>query len=315
MQHLTKNLLILKKKIKMELIHVQQVPYDILKEERIDVLMLACYGKNENNTLISSFLVPAQRKIIFLFCDEEIQDEKFSEFEVLKFSTKASKDEIYKALNHFCQSHYDKNIKIVVDYTFMPKRVLGCIVSFLSLNDFFCQQLTVYFCYSNPPNINGPSLNTTSLEPILVYDNYKFNQRPIALIIEINDATTINLIEELQETFYPTTIYLFIPLEINTDALVKRFKNKITIQQILYTPTELEEIDNQLRHLCHKLRLEHRVVVVPLGTKTFSLVSFLINSRFPDVEVWQYGTCFGEKILDTGEKYIYKAILAEDYLE
>jgi len=44
------------------------------------------------------------------------------------------------------------------------------------------------------------------------------------------------------------------------------------------------------------------------------MVAFLINARYPDVEVWQYGSAFVEPSPTYGgDKFIYRAILSDDF--
>lgn len=229
------------KDFSMELIHVRQVPFEALSEERIDVLMLACSGTASSNSVLPSFLLPARRKIIIVFCDDDDRANFPDEAEILHFKTDTDISEIHDTLETLCHLYMGDNVKLMIDYTYMNKKVLGAIVSFLSINEFACKSLTVYFycAGSSLPDISQPSSDPI-LQPILLYENYKFNQRPIALIIELDDPSLFKNVNELYYTFCPAQTYFFIPSQLykmGSAAELKRFRESKIVD---YIPHDLE---------------------------------------------------------------------------
>ncbi|MGC8823654.1 MAG: hypothetical protein ACP5PZ_03545 [Bacteroidales bacterium] len=303
----------------MELVHVRQVPFESLSEERIDVLLLACSGKKDSNTVLPTFLLSARRKIIMVFCDEAINRADFpQEAEVVHFQTDTDINNIRDMLETLCHIYQGDNVKLVIDYTHMHKSILGAIVSFLSLNEFTCNRLTVYFyCAGN--SVPEPTLPSSGpvLQPILIYENYKFNQRPIALIVELNSLSMLEQVNELHHTFCPSQMYFFIPSELGYQSQTVKLERYKTAKTIEYNSQDIESLDETLRLLCRQLRLEYRVVVVSMGSKVFSMVAFLINARYPDVEVWQYGPAawVESPVAGSEDKYVYCAILSDDFIE
>lgn len=301
----------------MELVHVRQVPFEDLSQERIDVLMFACSGTMDVNAILPTFLIPARRKIILAFCNDPISNSAFpNDAEIIYFRHDDDISEIHQALENLCQTYKSDNIKLVIDYTFMQKRVLGAIVSFLSINEFTCNRLTVYFYCAETP-VNFQQSSETVLQPILLYENYKFNKRPIALIVELNSMSQIEHVKELYYTFCPVLAHFFIPSPILNQKGIESLEKFPTSKVVGYIPHDLELLDETLRQLCRQLRLDHRVVVVTMGSKIFSMVAFLINARYPDVEVWQYDVAtFTENWVEgKGEKFVYRAILSDDFFE
>jgi len=300
----------------MELIHVHQIPFEALSEERIDVLLLACSGTQNTNSVLPSFLLPARRKIIMVFCDEEINTANFpQDAEVVRFNTGADINEIHDTLETLCHLYQGDNVKLMIDYTYMNKKILGAIVSFLAINEFTCNCLTVYFYCAEAPAANNTLPPTEPvLQPILLYENYKFNQRPIALIIELNDTALFKNVNELYYTFCPAQAFFYVPVQMlkkDSRAELEHFRASKLVE---YLPNDLESLDENLRQLCRQLRLEHRVVIVSIGSKIFSMVAFLINARYPDVEVWQYGATFGESsAISNNSRLVYRAILSDDF--
>lgn len=303
----------------MELVHVRQVPFESLSEERIDVLLLACSGKKDPDTLLPTFLLSARRKIIMVFCDEAISRADFpQEAEVVHFQNNTDINDIRDTLETLCHIYQGDNVKLVIDYTHMHKSILGAIVSFLSLNDFTCNRLTVYFyCAGNSAPETILPASSPVLQPILIYENYKFNQRPIALIVELNSPGMLDHVNELHYTFCPAQTYFFIPSQLHSQSQMAKLGRYKATQTIEYNSLDIESLDETLRQLCRQLRLEFRVVVVSMGSKVFSMVAFLINARYPDVEVWQYGpTAWVESpVCSSEDKYVYRAILSDDFIE
>ena len=71
-------------------------------------------------------------------------------------------------------------------------------------------------------------------------------------------------------------------LETNKQLLEVLDKNNI----IQYDALNPEDINTMLTSKCLNLRLDHEVVIVPQGPKSFSLISSLLCLRYPDIKLW-----------------------------
>ncbi|MCX7985546.1 MAG: hypothetical protein N2662_01220, partial [Bacteroidales bacterium] len=268
-----------------------------------------------------SHIIPAIKKIVISFCDKKIDQSDFSvssDTEFLFLKTDADLNEIHAVLENLCRIYQGDNVRLVIDYTYMHKRILGAIVSFLTLNEFTCERLTVYFCCSElPVSELEQSSAEAVLQPILLYENYKHNQRPIALIVELNSLYLVGQVKELFYSFCPDKIFFYVSSHLEKRATRMALEHFPKSKIYEYNPRDMEKLDEDLRQLCRNLRLENRVVIVSMGSKIFSMVSFLINARYPDVEVWQYGYpgYIDTKELCEGNKYVFRAVLSDDFLE
>ena len=50
---------------------------------------------------------------------------------------------------------------------------------------------------------------------------------------------------------------------------------------------DLNSTIETVTNLILNLRLKSNIIIAPLGPKTFSLVSMLINAHYPDVDIWR----------------------------
>jgi hypothetical protein len=69
----------------------------------------------------------------------------------------------------------------------------------------------------------------------------------------------------------------------NNEKILKKLdKEKI----FKYPIKDLKETDALLTELCLELRLNHRVVLISMGPKPFTLSCLLLAVRYPDIHVW-----------------------------
>lgn len=72
-------------------------------------------------------------------------------------------------------------------------------------------------------------------------------------------------------------------IERNADIIERQGKGHM----IAYPFGNLKALDLQLESLCRELSEKYRVILAPLGPKPFSLVSLLLSTRLPMIDVWQ----------------------------
>jgi hypothetical protein len=102
----------------------------------------------------------------------------------------------------------------------------------------------------------------------------------------------------------------------NVMDLNKRLIRQVHEEHLFPYPVhDLEKTDHILTSLILKLRLTHHIIIVPLGPKVFALNSLLIQSRFPDIEVWDAGFeawVAARQIGTNGSPLIYKIEFSEE---
>lgn len=309
----------------MELVHAHQITFDELLNEKIDVLIAACGTETRSRYLFQLSHFSAKQKIALFFIERE-KDESYKEnenyfrnhgFTCYELTSSAS-GEIMAVLDTICKDTGAENIKLLVDYSSMTKMWYGTIISYFAFNELSYNNLIVYFSYT--PEHFFPDQAKRKLlpkpEPVAFNRPSVNDEKPLAIIIGLGyDEAKVNF---LCDFFKPNDVYFFLPNPSFDDnyTQMSRINNRNVLANVHsshlfnYPAKNLEEIDSKLTSLCLSLRLKHRVIMASLGPKTFSLASFLLNARYPDLEIWNI--CDSSHSLDlkpAGVPIVYKAVL------
>jgi hypothetical protein len=312
----------------MELVQANQIPFEELLKENIDILIAASSNETRSRHLVQLSNFNAQKKIAFLF--KENQDSIIHAENALFFREKGfecfelsgeSADEIVVLLEKICGEKQFDNIKLVVDYSSMSKMWYGTIISYFSYGEFDINKLTVYFCYT-PEYFVPPAAQKckpSNPEPVFSRPPSLNDNKPLALVIGLGYDE--GKAEFLCDFFKPDDVYFFLPNPSFDSKYTEeaKLKNKKLLSKVMsnhllnYTASNIEDIDDKLTALCLNLRLDYRTILISLGPKTFSLASFLLNARYPDVEVWNlYGIDNSLDLKPAGMPIVYKAILTNE---
>ncbi len=312
----------------MELVHAHQIPFEELLNENIDVLIAACGYDSRSSHLVQSINFNANKKIALLFREKhesyshEENENLFKEkgFECYELKSDSSA-EIMAILDTLCEGRKCENIKLVVDYSSMSKMWYGTIINYFAFNDLDYNNLVVYFCYT-PEHFVPPAAKKEKLskpEPVFVNMPSINENKPLALVIGLGyDESKA---EFLCDFFKPDDVFFFLPnpsFDENYTHIAKTNNRKILsdVQSnhlIQYPAKNIEEIDTKLTSLCLNLRLTSRIILISLGPKTFSLASFLLNARYPDIEIWSlYSVDNSFDLKPAGAPIVYKAILTNE---
>ncbi len=312
----------------MDFVHAHQVNFEELLKESIDVLVAACANDSRSSHLVQLSNFNASKKIALLFkensnlpanaASENIFVEKG--FECYKLHSD-SPSEIMAVLDTIFEGRTCEDVKLLVDYSSMSKVWYGTIINYFAFNELDYRNLIIYFCYT-PEFFVPPAARKKKLsKPVPVSLNRPSvnENKPLSLIIGLGHDETQT--EFLCNFFKPDDIYLFIPnpsFDENYTEIVK-INNKKIISNVHYTHVmhypakDIEEIDSKLTSLILNLRLKDRVIISSLGPQTFSLASFLLNARYPDLEIWNLSSV--DQAFDlqpTGLPVVYKAILTNE---
>ena len=312
----------------MELVHAYQIPFEELLKENIDILIAACSNESRSMHLVQLSNFNAQKKIAFLFKENNdsivhAQNAMFFKakgFECYELPGKSA-DEIGVLLETICCENRLGNIKLVVDYSSMSKMWYGKIINYFSYGEFDINKLTVYFCYTPEFFIPPAAQKFKSFipEPIVSKPPSVNDNKPLALVIGLGYQE--GKAEFLCDFFKPDDVYFFLPGQSIDSKYTEEVKliNKTLLSKVLsshilpYSALNVEEIDEKLTALCLNLRLDYRTILISNGPKTFSLASFLLNARYPDVEVWNlFGADNSLDLKPAGMPIVYKAVLINE---
>ncbi len=285
----------------MELINIEQIDPLHLGEIDFHFFIGASGFEKRCPYLVSNFAVKADRFIVLAFREKpndhqrKLNDDFFKErnYEVISVSG-AENVSLHKFLNPEATLNPSaKEINIIVDYSCMTKKWYASIISELVKNEEDKNVYNLFFSYT--PAVFRPEAKSRAFrlkESIPV--NKDVNQdkgKPVALIIGL--GTDKKKAEYIARNIkHQELVLMYADPAINREYVINLLQNNqdlinsVEIRNFINFPIHnLEKINRILVNLVLELRLNYKVVIAPVGPKVFTLVSLLISSRYPDVEV------------------------------
>ncbi len=283
----------------MELIHTYQISLEELKIEKIDCIIAAsgfhsrCTYLSENISLadISKHLVTYDDNDYIDFRKEN--ESVFIKLGFRPFMEKArSGKEIEKLLENVCRNNAFETLNILVDYSCMPKVWIATILDYISKNELPAHRINIFFSYTPKRFLPNIKKIVDFIGPIIEPKDLIKNDKNLTLIagLDNNHESIVRLARDIN----PSRIYAFVPEPAFDDAYTKSVikKNKPLLDKIghentiKYPAINQEVINSKLTSLCLELRLNSRIIIVPLGPKTFALTALLLSLRYPDIKLW-----------------------------
>lgn len=284
----------------MELDNTIQVPSENLQKQYFDAFIAVsgyesrcCYLANKVNTSE----IPIKIAIAYnelcesinrTYNDQRYLDLGFSFFHVSSREASA----LQEIFNLIFRKRDQKIFNILVDYSSMSKTWYNAILNYFSDLEDDYDKVNLWFCYS-PSEYTRSLQNGSDGVPDVPE---MFNNKPVALILGLGYETGLSqdlarkLNAEVTYAFYADPAYddryVKEVLE-NNNNLLKSISNKQIVRYPMY---DLNSINASLTQLCINLRLTHQIIIVPVGPKPFSLMSFILASRYPDIKLWRVST-------------------------
>lgn len=282
----------------MEVAHNYQISFDSLATEDIDVMIT--YPGNDTRSTFLAEQISEKIPVKSAFCRKESKPEKetatsFSKFFNMGFSLviidKDDNTEINKYLENTI-NNLDKNVvSILIDYSKMPGYWYGAIIGYFLENDLSIEKVQLFFSYSPAKYKKSLKKKFSSFGYIGPPDTPHRTNKPTALVVGLGYEK--NLAQTVFSEVKPKDVLAFYP----EDYTDKRFNDKLIKNntEILktirgdkiykYPITNTERTYSILSSVCLDLRIEHNVVIAPLGPKPFGLNSQLLSAQYPDIQV------------------------------
>jgi hypothetical protein len=285
----------------MELIHTCLIDHRELTHQKFDVIIAASGYQERCTYLMQNIKQKNNIRLLITFNEDNLKkvrslNEKY--FTDLGFTTvEASPDdskEINRILKKICSSFNTDELKILVDYSCMPKKWFAIILDYFMRNELSIKLLSIYFSYTPTEFILKKSSSSIKyFGPILNSDQHLPSSKPVSLIIGLGRSSDIAV--EVISKIKPERMFFFLPDpafdESYTDYIREsnsRIINMLPEDHLLtYPANDTDEINSQLTSLCLDLRLDSRVMILPHGPKTFALISLLLAARYPDIWLWE----------------------------
>ena len=279
----------------MELAHNCQINYNALENEYIDIVI---FTPNESFDYQVKIKVNHQVKRGISLCKIPVvnslihrNDNEFENNDVILID-EDYKDKISTVLSNSLRAAEKTDINILVDYTYMPSIWYSAIIGYFVENDLDLYKVQLYFSYSRSNAIpqvkrSRKRMDASRLSPV-VKDSRK---RPTALVLGLGQEKfqkeDIDYEVEADDTFafFPDSsgdISYSNTLMRNNTRILKRINTKKLFK---YPVSNTEMTYSLLSSVCLDLRLDHKVVIAPMGPKPFSLNCHLLAAQYPDIQV------------------------------
>jgi hypothetical protein len=284
----------------MEFSKAQQVGPETLENTLYDLFILASGYEQRTVYIPLTFDIKAVSKIALAFTERsrELSRKTNDEFLIKKgfrlipVSGEQNID-FNRILNEIPQKANGEHLNILVDYSCMTRVWYSGLINFIISDSSLKHDLTVHFSYT-PAKFND-SLNNSSVR---VQSRISYPSRrepdpakPAALVIGL--GLDQKLPEFILEKIKPSLLVLMYADPANDSKYIQRVlsnNNEIIfrteVRNLFSYPLEdLKKTNEILTDLCLSLRVKYNIVLAPVGPKILSLLSLLLASRYPDINV------------------------------
>jgi hypothetical protein len=286
----------------MELDNNIQISSEYLQKQHFDAFIAASGFESRGSYLlgkINTSEIP--NKVVLAYTEltstlfRQYNDDRFKELG-FTFYPVPPKDitSLKPLLDQICAKNKKETLDILIDYSCMTKIWYNGILAYFSDLEESYTKVNLWFCYSPSEYVKGSSNVSNKF-----FDNEvpsSTGNKPIGLLLGLgyesgrSEELARKLKAQVTFAFYADPAYderyVKEVLE-NNQALFKMIsRDKI----IKYPIFDLNSINDTLTQLCIKLRLTHQLVLAPIGPKPFTLMCFVLATRYPDIKIWKVAT-------------------------
>jgi len=314
----------------MELDSSIQVSIEQLQKQNFDAFIAVSSYESRSTFLTTQINIKSiQNKFVLAFNEKkdllyrELNDKKYQELGFVFFNAPVGDASGFRNLiDKICDLIGKPSIDILVDYSSMPKIWYSEIINYFNLREDDLTNINLWFSYS--PSEFTRSISSVSnkyndpVKPILQ------SEKPIALLLglgyEKGRAEEFAKMFNAQKTFAfyanPSVDSRYVQEVLdNNKTVLKNIKQ----EQILSFPIfDLNSVNESLTQLCIDLRINHQVLLVPVGPKPFTLMCFILSARYPDIKISRVSSVINSGANDRrahGELVIYKVMFTNEELD
>lgn len=286
----------------MELDNNIQISSEYLQKQQFDAFIAVSgfesrstylAGKIDTSTIPDRIVLAYTELVDSLF--RPYNDRRYNELG-FTFCQVPSKDisSLTGILDSICAKHKKDSLDILIDYSSMTKIWYNGILSYFSNLEDQYSSVNLWFCYSPSEFIRSQTKVSNKFFDSDIPRSQ--NNKPIALIMGLgfepgrSEELALRSNANVTFAFYADPAfderYVREVLENNQALLTKISHDKV----VKYPIYDLNSINDSLTQLCIRLRLTHQLVLAPIGPKPFTLMCFILATRYPDIKLWKVST-------------------------
>lgn len=289
----------------MKLKFAKQIDYSEFEAQEFDIIIAASGYESRAIHLVSKLRLDNSKLVLIRFMEKKDEKQRKKNDKIFqKLGFDISKDLVsegsYQKIIEILDANIGEylvnrvNLNILIDYSCMTRVWYATIINYFLNKYSRLQNLNLFFSYS--PAEYTPPLETRPnqyMGPIPSMYRISTASRPTALIIGLGyeKYRAIGLTEYID----PKLTYLLYSnpafdtryiknIEKNNEELIESVGTKNVFTHPI---GDLVATESLLTSLYLSLRGEYIVIIAPLGPKPFALLSLLLASRYPDIDVWR----------------------------
>ncbi|MFC2099143.1 hypothetical protein ACFLSP_05315, partial [Bacteroidota bacterium] len=207
-------------------------------------------------------------------------------------------------------------------YSCMTKPWYASVIEYFSHASLPYRRVHVLFSYTQSAFVEPKKPKPLRLAEPLGYGSHGIMAgKPVSLVMGLGYEK--DRAEYLRKAVNPEETYCFYADPSSDKRFVeKAYINNFRLIDSLHKshvfPYPLEDMKKTYRmliDLCINLRLKHRIILAPLGPKPFALLSMLVGTCYPDIEIWRVGAGKLDSVYDRqpiGEPLVYSVVFGQD---
>ena len=289
----------------MKLEYAQQIDVEDISNVQFDLLIASSGFEKRAPHFFQNFAIDdtMAEKWVFCYRDRDIYEveENIDAFLSMGFKVfdayENSHLEMRQTLSNYLQNSRGKRvINLLIDYSCMTKVWYASVLQYLNdLQTSDYEEVNIFFAYTEAqfeePSSANPSYSASLMNGFHALES---PHKRVAMLIGLGyeENRALGLIEYLHIDFKNCYIFktdemsnpeFHAALKVNNASLLKRIPKD---QVFEYPINDLAYLDSILSTLVNHLRSEERrVLIAPLGPKPFSLLTLLLATKDPFINV------------------------------
>ena len=313
----------------MELDSNIQIPSEYLQKQHFDAFIAVSGFESRSSYLAEKINVSdIPDKIVLAYTEltdvlfRKINDSKYKDLGFTFFNVPSKEISVLSTiLDQICAKNKKESLDILIDYSCMAKVWYNGILAYFSELEESYTKVNLWFSYSPSEFSKAQSVSNKFFDTEVPN---ALNNKPIALLLGLgyergrSEELAKQLKAQVTFAFYADPAYderyVKEVLENNQSLLNKISEDKI----IRYPIFDLNSINDSLTQFCIKLRLSHQLVLAPIGPKPFTLMCFVLSTRYPDIKIWKVSTGGNFAASDRkpqGELLLYKVMFTSEEVD